>query len=105
MTGFISTPPTQTIAFVSASVIAPGFEPLAKVPMGAVLGRWRTIAPRPALRPRRYALIALAAALAYLVLEATGAAAPRLLAITEVDKLANPIPLDILVSSAAAVAA
>ncbi len=104
-TGFISTPPTQTIAFVSASVIAPGFEPLAKVPMGAVLGRWRTM-----LRGLRsaligYALIALAAALAYLLLETTGAAAPKkFLANTEVDKLANPISLDILVSSAAAVA-
>ena len=103
--GFLSTPPTQTIAFVSASVIAPGFEPLAKVPLGLALGRWRTV-----LRGLRsaligYLLIVATAALAYLLLEATGAATLKnFVANKEVDKLSNPISLDILVSSAAAVA-
>jgi len=104
-TGFLSTPPTQTVAFVSASVIAPGFEPLAKVPFGLALGRWRTV-----LRGLRsalvgYFLIVLAAALAYLLLEATGATTLKnFLGNKELDKLSNPISLDILVSSAAAVA-
>jgi len=104
-TGFLSTPPTQTIAFISASVIAPGFEPLAKVPIGLGLGRWRT-----ALRGLRsaligYVLIVVAAALAYVLLEATGATTLRnFLDNKEIDKLSNPISLDILVSSAAAVA-
>jgi hypothetical protein len=104
-TGFLSTPPTQTIAFVSASVIAPGFEPLAKVPLGLALGRWRTV-----LRGLRsalfgYLLIVAAAALAYLLLEATGATTLKnFLGNKEVDKLSNPISLDLLVSGAAAVA-
>lgn len=104
-TGFLSTPPTQTIAFVSASVIAPGFEPLAKVPLGIVLGRWQTV-----LRGLRsalvgYLLVGLAAGLTYLLLETTGVATPKnFLGNKEIDKLANPISLDILVSSAAAIA-
>lgn len=73
--------------------------------MGVVLGRWHT-----ALRGLRsallaYVLISLAAALAYLILEASGVAAPRKFPTNkEVDKLANPLSLDIVVSSAAAVA-
>jgi hypothetical protein len=104
-TGFLSTPPTQTIAFVSASVIAPGFEPLAKVPLGLAVGRWQTV-----LRGLRsaligYVLIVAAAALAYLLLEATGATTLKsFLGNKEIDKLTNPISLDILVSGAAAVA-
>lgn len=104
-TGFFSTPPTQTIAFISASVIAPGFEPLAKVPLGLVLGRWHTV-----LRGLRsalvgYGLIALVAALAYLLLEATGVATTKKFVLNkEVARLVNPISLDILVSSAAAFA-
>jgi uncharacterized membrane protein len=104
-TGFLSTPPTQTIAFVSASVIAPGFEPLAKVPLGIVLGRWQTVLRGLRSAVIGYLLIALAAALAYLVLEATGAATlENFLDNKEIDKLANPISLDILVSAAAVMA-
>ena len=104
-TGFVSTPPTQTIAFISASVIAPGFEPLAKVPLGLALGRWQTV-----LRGLRsalvgYLLIVVAAGLAFLLLEATGAATvSKFTANKEVDTLSNPISRDLLVSGAAAVA-
>ena len=104
-TGFLSTPPTQTIAFVSASVIAPGFEPLAKVPLGLALGRWRTVLRGLRSALNGYLLVVVAAALAYLLLEATGATSLKnFLGNKEIDKLSNPISLDILVSSAAAVA-
>ena len=104
-TGFFSTPPTQTIAFVSASVIAPGFEPLAKVPLALVLRRWTMLwrGLRSALLG--YLLIAVAAGLAYLLLEATGGTTLKnFLGNKEIDKLSNPTSLDILVSGAAAVA-
>ena len=104
-TGFFSTPPTQTIAFVSASVIAPGFEPLAKVPLALVLRRWTLLwrGLRSALVG--YLLIALAAGLAYMLLEATGATTLKnFVGNKEIDKLSNPTSLDVLVSSAAAVA-
>jgi len=104
-TGFLSTPPTQTIAFVSASVIAPGFEPLAKVPLGLVLGRWKTVLRGIRSALVGYVLIIGAAALAYFLIEATGATTLKnFLSNKEIDKLSNPISLDILVSSAAAVA-
>ena len=104
-TGFLSTPPTHTIAFVAASVMAPGFEPLAKVPLAIVLGR-RTMLLR-GLRSALlgYLIIVAMAALSYVVLEATGAATlENFLGNKEIDKLANPTTLDILVSSCAAVA-
>jgi hypothetical protein len=76
-TAFITTPPTQTIAFISASVIAPGFEPLAKVPLGIVLGRWITLLRGLRSAVVGYLLIAVMAGLAYLLLEATEATASK----------------------------
>src|SRR5215203_7531760 len=42
-TGFMVEATPQTIAFVSASIIAPGFEPLAKIPVGLALRRWSVV--------------------------------------------------------------
>jgi hypothetical protein len=104
-TGFFSTPPTQTIAFVSASVMAPGFEPLAKVPLAIVMRRSTMLVRGLRSALAGYVLIVAAAAITYLVLEATGAATLKnFLGNKEVDKLANPSSLDVLVSSCAAVA-
>ena len=86
-------------------MIAPGFEPLAKVPLGLALGRWRTVLRGLRSALNGYLLVVVAAALAYLLLEATGATSLKnFLGNKEIDKLSNPISLDILVSSAAAVA-
>lgn len=104
-TGFLSTPPTQTIAFVSASVMAPGFEPLAKVPLAIVLRRWTMLVRGLRSALLGYLVIIVMAALSYLLLEATGAATLKnFVGNKEIDKLANPTSLDILVSSCAAVA-
>lgn len=37
--GFVSDLQTQTIAFISSSIIAPGLEPVTKIPVGFVLGK------------------------------------------------------------------
>ena len=37
--GFVSDVQTQVIAFISSSIIAPGLEPIAKIPLGMVLGK------------------------------------------------------------------
>lgn len=104
-TGFLSTPPTQTIAFVSASVMAPGFEPLAKVPLAIVLRRWTMLVRGLRSALLGYLVIIVMAALSYLLLEATGAATLKnFVGNKEINKLANPTSLDILVSSCAAVA-
>ena len=104
-TGFVTTPPTQTIAFISASVIAPGFEPLAKVPLGLVLGRWITLLRGLRSAAIGYLLIAIVAGLSYLGLEATEVTGSKsFLANKAIDKFSNPTSLDVLVSSAAALA-
>jgi hypothetical protein len=41
--GLVSNPVPQAIAFIASAIIAPGFEPLAKVPLGGVLGRWNVV--------------------------------------------------------------
>ncbi|MBA3439735.1 MAG: hypothetical protein H0T92_07695 [Pyrinomonadaceae bacterium] len=41
--GLVSEPAPQAIAFVAASIIAPGFEPLAKIPLGLALGHWNVV--------------------------------------------------------------
>lgn len=38
--GLVSEPVPQAIAFIASSIIAPGFEPLAKIPLGLVLRHW-----------------------------------------------------------------
>ncbi len=38
--GFMVTGSSHTIPLVAASIIAPGFEPLAKVPISLVLRQW-----------------------------------------------------------------
>ena len=104
-TGFLTSPPTQTIAFISASVIAPGFEPLAKVPLGMVLGRWITLFRGLRSALIGYVLIAVMAGLAYLLLDATEVTTSKsFLASKATDKLTHPTSLDVLVSSAAALA-
>ena len=43
--GLVSNPVPQAIAFIASAMIAPGYEPLAKMPLGLILGRgsvaWR----------------------------------------------------------------
>ena len=42
-TGFAAESASQAIPFVAASIIAPGFEPLAAIPIGLVLRRWAVV--------------------------------------------------------------
>jgi len=85
--------------------MAPGFEPLAKVPLAIVLRRWTMLVRGLRSALLGYLVIIVMAALSYLLLEATGAATLKnFVGNKEIDKLANPTSLDILVSSCAAVA-
>src|SRR5215218_10127124 len=42
-TGFAAESASQAISFVAASIIAPGFEPLAAIPIGLALRRWAVV--------------------------------------------------------------
>lgn len=41
--GLVSEPVPQAMAFTASAIIAPGFEPLIKIPLGIVLGKWRIL--------------------------------------------------------------
>ena len=58
---------------VAASIIAPAFEPIAKIPLGLVLRRWDTARRALTSLLAGYAALLLAAAVTFLVLEWAGA--------------------------------
>ena len=66
--GFVSEVHTQVIASVAASIIAPGLEPLAKIPLGLVLKAKDVLWVGLKASLVGYALIVLAAALTFWVL-------------------------------------
>lgn len=105
-TGFASKPVAQAIAFIAASVIAPGFEPVAKLPLGLVLRRtdllWRGLRSMFA----GYAALVVAAGLGYGFLRLTGTAfsTADLNGLDEVARISHPSWLDLLKSAAAAAA-
>ena len=103
--GLVSEPVPQAVAFVASAVIAPGFDPLVKLPLALVLRRgglfWHGL--RSVLAG--YAVLVLAAALAFYALLAGGdASAAQLAANPEVGHLRHPGLPELLVSGAAAVA-
>ena len=60
----------QVTAFVAASIIAPGFDSIAAIALGAVLRRWRVVRRAALATLVGYAAIIAAAALTYLFLRA-----------------------------------
>lgn len=103
--GLISEPAPQAIAFVAASIIAPGFGPLAKIPLGIVLGRWNVVWRGLLSSVIGYAVLILAAALVMFVLFATHSVeVSELVGNPEVKNLASPKLKEMIVSGAAAVA-
>ena len=95
----------QAVAFVSSAIIAPGFDPLTKVPLALVLRRWPLLwhGLRSALVG--YAVLVLAAGLTFYGLVASGhTSAAALAANGEVEHLRHPGPMELLVSGAGALA-
>jgi hypothetical protein len=103
--GLVSDPSPQAIAFAAAGIIAPGFEPLAKIPLGAVLGRWN-VARRGAVSSLvGYAVLIASAALVMFVLLQTGSVEPsELVGNPEIEHIAHPTLKELIVSGAAAFA-
>ncbi len=74
-TGLVSVSATaQTIAFVAAALIAPGFEPLANIPLGLVLRRFGLMAKGLKSAAAGYLTLMLSAALTFLLLRVLGMA-------------------------------
>jgi len=103
--GLLSTGTAQAVALVSASVIAPAFEPLAKLPLALVLRRRQLV--RHALRSllAGYLVLGLAALAIALLLDATGTISERtFVGNTFVHHLGHPPTVELVISAAGAVA-
>lgn len=103
--GLVSEPAPQALTFAAASIIAPGFEPLAKIPLGVVLGRWNVVARGALASLAGYAVLILSAALVMWILFATESVEFKELADNpEVKNIAAPKLKEMIVSAAAALA-
>ncbi|MFD1143441.1 DUF389 domain-containing protein [Larkinella insperata] len=97
--GLVSEPGPQTLAFVAASIIAPGFEPLAKVPLGLILKNYQTVSFGLRSSLIGYGLVCLGAILTFLVLQWLGVTnVDEFTSNSEVDAIANPTGKNITVS-------
>jgi hypothetical protein len=102
-TGLVVESASQAISFVAASIIAPGFEPLAAIPIGLALCRWSVLGKGLQSVGGGYLALILSAALTYLVLHATGVVvAEEFVSNTEVRNLAEPGLREMLVSGCGA---
>lgn len=97
--GLVSEPGPQTLAFVAASIIAPGFEPLAKVPLGLILKNYQTALFGLRSSLIGYSLVGLGALLTFLVLQWLGVTnVEEFTNNAEVEAIANPTGKNITVS-------
>ena len=105
-TGFAAESSTsQAISFVAAAIIAPGFDPIAKIPMGLALRRWDVARSGLTSAGAGYLALVLSTALTFLVLYLTGVATvEQFVGDPEVETLAHPTLRDVLLSACGAVA-
>jgi uncharacterized membrane protein len=95
----------QTISFVAASIIAPGFEPIAKIPLGLVLRQWNVVRRGLYSTVAGYLVLLVGAAAMFLLLRAAGEVTVADLTTNhEVERIAHPKLIELLVSACAAVA-
>lgn len=103
--GLVSEPAPQAIAFVAASIIAPGFEPLAKIPLGLVLGHWDVVKRGLLSAIVGYAVLILAAGLAmYLLLATHTVTLAEFTGNPEIENISRPKLKEILVPACGAIA-
>ena len=103
--GLVSDPVPQAIALIASSVIAPGFEPIAKVALGLVLRRWHVVKRGALSALAGYGALIAASAATFLLLRALGdTTVAKLVTNSEVQHLAHPVPKDVVLSIAAAAA-
>jgi Domain of unknown function (DUF389) len=103
--GLVMEGTSQAITFVAASVIAPGFEPVAKIPIGLALRRWDVARRGLTSLLAGYLALVFSAALVFVLLFLAGVVAVEEFADNpEVQTLADPTLREILVSASGAVA-
>lgn len=103
--GLVSQPVPQAVAFVASAIIAPGFDPMTKVPLGLVLRRWALIGHGLRSTLAGYVVLVLAALLTMAGLVAAGETSAHALATNaQVQHLAHPKLMELLVSAVGALA-
>jgi hypothetical protein len=103
--GLVSEPVPQAVAFVASAIIAPGFDPMTTVALALALRRRDLIGRGLASAGAGYAVLILAAAATTAVLVGAGEMDAELLATNkEVQNLAHPGWMELLVAGAGALA-
>lgn len=103
--GLVSEPVPQAVAFVASAIIAPGFDPMTKVPLGLVLNRWRLVGRGLVSALAGYAILVVMAGLTMGLLVAVGETSASALATNpEVEHLQHPKWMELLVAAAGALA-
>ena len=103
--GLLLTTTTQATAMVAAAVIAPGFEPLAKLPLAIVLRRRELFLRGLRSAVAGYLVLGLSAAVTMVGLSAGGWELPeKLLENRQFSELADPTALTLVISAAGALA-
>ena len=101
--GLVSDPVPQAVAFVASAIIAPGFDPMTKVPLGLVLRHWLLVRRGIESALAGYAVLVAAAALTMWALVAAGETSADTLASNgEVQHLAHPKLMELLLAAAGA---
>ena len=104
-TGLVVESTPQAISVVAAAIIAPGFDPIAKIPMGLALRRWDVARSGLVSAAIAYLALILSAALVFLVLRWTGVAtAEEFVGNSQVQELVSPTLREVLLSACGAVA-
>ena len=92
-------PVERAVAVIAAAILAPGFEPLAKVPLGLVLRRWEVVKLGLLSTLAGYAALMAGAAVAFLLLQMLGGADPATLRGSPgAAQLAHPPATDLFIS-------
>jgi hypothetical protein len=103
--GLVSSPVPQALALAAAAIIAPAFEPVAKLAVGLVRGSWYGVRRALIALSGGYFAMVIAGAVGYMLLSGLGVASPEALAASEgVDTVTHPTNADWVVSACGAVA-
>ncbi|MDQ3906280.1 MAG: DUF389 domain-containing protein [Actinomycetota bacterium] len=103
--GLVSAPVPQALALAAAGIIAPAFEPVAKLAVGLVRGSWYAVRRALIAVSGGYVALAVVGALAYLLLHGFGLASPEMLVTSEgVKMVTHPTAADWLISACGAAA-
>jgi uncharacterized membrane protein len=103
--GLVAEPVPQALAFVASAIIAPGFDPMTKVPLGLALRNWRLVGHGLQSVLAGYAVLIAAAAATMAALVANGDSSAQALATNpEVQHLVHPGLPELLIAATGALA-